>query len=205
MSRIRRIILERKCPSCQRTLKYKTYKSWWSCKDRNTLCLTCARIEKNGFRGKHHSEETRDKISKLMIGRTISDETKRKLSEAGRKRKHTDEEKRKISEARIVYMKQHPTKFISASATKFLDVLEKLFGVKFEREYELGGRLFDGRNENLLVEVDSAYFHNLERVRKVDILKNTIAKDNDYKLVRFNIDNMKEVHDFAEYHGFKEL
>ena len=52
--------------------------------------------------GKHHSEETRRKMSEGHKGRTHSEETKRKISESkkGRKREPFSEEwKRKMREA----------------------------------------------------------------------------------------------------------
>ena len=50
-------------------------------------------------KGKHHSEEHKQKISIAMKGRIFSEETKQKLSEANKGKKRTEEHKRKISEA----------------------------------------------------------------------------------------------------------
>jgi group I intron endonuclease len=50
-----------------------------------------------GNTGKHHSEESKRKISEA--GKNISDDTKRKMSEAKRGIKLSEEHKRKISEA----------------------------------------------------------------------------------------------------------
>ena len=60
--------------------------------------------EKNPMYGKHHSEATREKISKAEKGKYVSEETRRKLSEAskGNKnmlgKKHSEETKKKIGE-----------------------------------------------------------------------------------------------------------
>lgn len=43
--------------------------------------------EKNPMYGKHHTTETRNKMSEKMTGKPLSDEHKRKISEA-RKGKH---------------------------------------------------------------------------------------------------------------------
>jgi hypothetical protein len=56
----------------------------------------------SGASGCIRSEETKEKLSESMKGRTFSEEHKRKLSEAGRRRKGgplSEERKRKISEA----------------------------------------------------------------------------------------------------------
>ncbi len=64
------------------------------------------RGEKNPFYGKHHSDETKRKLSESKKGKHHSEETKRKLSEANKGEKnpfygkhHSEEVKRKISEA----------------------------------------------------------------------------------------------------------
>lgn len=61
--------------------------------------------ENNPFFGKHHSEETRKKLSQLHTGTTASNETKKKLSEMKQREKnaffgkhHSEETKKKLSE-----------------------------------------------------------------------------------------------------------
>ena len=49
--------------------------------------------------GKHHTDETKEKISKTSKGRKLSDETKRKIGEARIGKKMSEESKKKISEA----------------------------------------------------------------------------------------------------------
>ena len=65
---------------------------------------------KNGFYGKTHSEEVRQKISAANKRRIISDETRRKLSTSHKGKpsptkgkKLTDEHKRKLSKAAKIY------------------------------------------------------------------------------------------------------
>ena len=49
--------------------------------------------------GKHHTEETRQKISQSEKGKTVSDETRQKISQAKKGKKRTDETRQKISQA----------------------------------------------------------------------------------------------------------
>lgn len=50
-------------------------------------------------KGKHHSEETKKRMSEANKGKKLSEETKKKISEAKKGRKFSEEHKRKISEA----------------------------------------------------------------------------------------------------------
>jgi group I intron endonuclease len=50
------------------------------------------------FKGKNHSNETKQKLSEIAKNRKFSDETRRKISEANRKRVLSDETKKKLSE-----------------------------------------------------------------------------------------------------------
>ena len=58
------------------------------------------------WKGRHHSEETKKKLSKLrtgvgngMYGKKLSEEQKQKISEANKGRKHSEETRKKISKA----------------------------------------------------------------------------------------------------------
>ena len=64
------------------------------------------------MKGKHHSEETKRKISEKVsrenngfYGKHHSDETKKKLSEIGKKRKVSEETRKRISESMKLYRK----------------------------------------------------------------------------------------------------
>jgi hypothetical protein len=92
------------CPICGKETTYlnlgKGYRKFCSNK--------CARSGKNNpMFGKHHSEETREKMSDAKKGRRLSEETKKKLSDANKGennfwygKHHTEETKKKISNAR---------------------------------------------------------------------------------------------------------
>ena len=86
----------------------------------------------------------------------------------------------------------------SASATMFLDELEKRWG-KIEREVEIGGRLFDGRVGEYLIEVDSDFYHSTPKQKRIDAIKESVATRNKYTLFRFrHINDVRAVHKFFE-------
>lgn len=66
--------------------------------------------EKNGFFGKHHSEQTKEKLRELRIGTKESEETKIKIRNSSKGRKHSETTKQLLSEQHkkktIVYDKQ---------------------------------------------------------------------------------------------------
>ena len=51
------------------------------------------------MKGKHHTEETKRKMSSAKQGKKLSEEAKRKMSESLKGKHHTEEAKRKMSEA----------------------------------------------------------------------------------------------------------
>lgn len=61
------------------------------------LCRQCSHKGKQPRLGKHHSEETKRKISESERGKVISEETRRKISEATKGLEVREETKRKIS------------------------------------------------------------------------------------------------------------
>lgn len=92
--------------------------------------------------GKHHSEETRRKISQSQIGKKLSEETKRKLSEANKGVKHpnwgkhlSEETKNKMRDTKIKQYRNNPELInkISNSVKKLWqnkDYIEKHCGEK---------------------------------------------------------------------------
>lgn len=56
----------------------------------------------SGMAGKHHSNETRAKLSRIHTGRIMTPEWREKIRVAASRRKHTEETKRKLSEIRKV-------------------------------------------------------------------------------------------------------
>lgn len=104
----------------------------------------------------------------------------------------SNEHKRKLCELQILRLQKNKSR-ISKSCAKFLDALEKIWNVKIEREFSLDGRLFDGKVENLLIEIDGKFWHQLPIQIKIDEKKNRIAKNHKYKLKRFEINRESDI------------
>jgi len=60
--------------------------------------LSIAGLGNTAHLGHKHSEESKARMSKIKIGKSVSDETRSKLSEAGKGRKVSEEVKRHLSE-----------------------------------------------------------------------------------------------------------
>ena len=63
------------------------------------IFLTIYEHSRLHMKGKHRSEETKNKISKAAKGRQFSEETKKKIREALKGKHHSEETKNKISKA----------------------------------------------------------------------------------------------------------
>lgn len=83
--------------------------------------------------------------------------------------------------------------YISKSASFFLDRIEEAYNIKLEREYEIEHRYFDGRYNNVLLEVDGEYWHSTPDAIGRDKHKNCLAKNAGFTLVRIPVNNIKEV------------
>jgi group I intron endonuclease len=88
--------------------------------------------EKNGFYGKKHSNETKQKISKSNSGRTISDDTKKKLSQSHFGKRHSIETLQKIRESHLGEKHHFYGKHLSEEHKRKLS--EGLLGRKFSEE-----------------------------------------------------------------------
>ena len=79
--------------------------------------------EKNGMFGKHHTEETKKRMSEKLKGRKLSEETKRKIGEFHKGKIYSQETKNKISKARqkIRHIENiHTGEFWNISITEFI-------------------------------------------------------------------------------------
>ena len=86
------------------------------CRYKNiSLCNSCSQIDNKKSLGCKHSDESKQKRSKMMLGKNnpmygkiILEKTRKKLSESGKCRKHTEETKNKMrGENNYFYGKHH--------------------------------------------------------------------------------------------------
>lgn len=150
--------------------------------------------------GKSTNEEIKSKISHALIGRVVSEETRKKMSIAFTGRKHTSKTKEKLRAAHLLYCKNNSNHCgISKSCTSFLNAIEQHYGIKIQREYTLDGRLFDGKWNNILIEVDGSYWHDPREhgdgVWINDNWKSIIAAKNGFELLRFTVNDIKQVNE----------
>jgi hypothetical protein len=90
--------------------------------------------------------------------------------------------------------------FISLSELDFGKVVKEVFGIELINSFLIENRVFDYKipNKNILIELDSSYWHSSEADRKNDQYKNELAKNNGYILFRFRLDRIRDVRPLIE-------
>lgn len=87
-------------------------------------------------------------------------------------------------------------KFVKNSQIEldFLNVLKFYFGKSVQHGFDLENKNFDYKlGKKILIELDGEYWHSKEDVKNNDIIKNKIAKDNGYILVRISDKHVKKL------------
>lgn len=160
---------------------------------KNNLSLA----QKKRFQNENNRKKLSIKMSggnNPMYGKTHTKEARKIMSKASKSRVLSTQSREKMRKSRIEYMRTHNIYHgISKSETLFLNKIEELYNIKFERSVYVGGRYYDAKIKNCLVEVDGKYWHSKPKMIEVDILKNKIAKNNGYTLYRFEVNNVEEV------------
>jgi very-short-patch-repair endonuclease len=133
-------------------------------------------LKKHGkIRADELLKEKNKKHSAALKGRPFSIEHKKNLSKALLKR---------YEEGRISF------KFITKDTKPELEVEGILIemNIKYEKQFRIENtrKFYDFYlpENNMLIEVDGRYWHNIPGARERDIIKNELAKSNGYKLVR---------------------
>ena len=172
------------------------------------LCRSCVmKGKRNPFFGRRLSKESRAKIGAKnngknhpMYGKHHSIEIRTHLSNINKGKIFSDEHRAKIRASTIKHRREHPELYthygVSKCETTFLNKIEELYTIKFDRQFKLEDRLFDGRYNNILIECDGSYWHDPVRrgdnVWWNDLWKNILAKKYNYKIYRFRVDTAKE-------------
>lgn len=116
----------------------------WSTRSENNQHAWRTGLNK-GITGKHHSEETKQKMSESLKGHEVSEETKQKMSETRRGHEVSEETRKKMSEANKGRHTTKGTIWINNGTENHMIKPEKLQDW-FDRGYVLG-QLRKGDNE----------------------------------------------------------
>jgi hypothetical protein len=178
------------CPSCSREMSYGQRSHLLYSLRKNLSCGSCTHKGKNhcnfgktsGMKGKHHSIETRNKISfrvkginHLSYGKLGSNnpqfgikrsiETRNKISKGNKGKKRTDEHKQRYREIALNYVKKFKVygKY-NPLACKIFDEINNVLGWNIQHslnggEFQIGGYSLDGydKQQNIAIEYDEKY------------------------------------------------
>lgn len=165
----------------------------------------------NGNIGKTRSQECKNNISKSLMNRKLTIEHKQNISKATKNRTftpehiqklrnaqtnmyYTKETRLKMSQSRLQYMNNNPSKYTSSkSEIEFLNILEQIYNIKIIRSFLLEDRIFDGKYNDIIIEIDGEYWHNQKRAIINDEYKTSLVYKNKYKLLRIKLNSCKEI------------
>jgi hypothetical protein len=149
-------------------------------------------------KGIPQTEEQKQKISKTVLDNIYSltrQERKEKYGKQNIGRRITDTQKKKQSFSILKTTKEKGRKgsHVSKSEIAWGKEIEKIFNIKLEHSKWIKGRCFDYKYKNYLFELDGEYWHSIGKRKEVDILKEKIAKETGYTLFRFSLDSVQGV------------
>ncbi len=146
----------------------------------------------SGMKGKHHSEETKQKLR----NRKISDETKNKMSESRKGHVVSEESKQKMRISAIEYIKNTKGKVSPRQGNKerqILDYIENEIGYSIKRQFFINGYYLDGYcpELNLAIEIDEEHHYNNGELRQRDLdRQNNIMNSLNCKFFRIRINDI---------------
>lgn len=129
-----------------------------------------SRQKHQGFKGKKHTEITKEKIRKKLINRTFSEKTIKKMSEAA-KNGGIGHKKERTDGYVMIYFPDHPCSSKEGYIMEHILVMEALIGrhlYSYECVHHINGKKRDNRKENLQLMTKSAHMslHMSERWKK---------------------------------------
>ncbi len=169
-SKNKRVLLERKCPSCSKIITYKTYKSWWNGEHNKVKCRSCSKIGNPSRKGQKCSEEHKRKVGIANKGKTITERSKYKM--------------RLAAINRIKHKGTKPYTNYNANACKYFDELNEKNRWNLQHalnggEVECYGYFLDAydKEKNIVVEYDEPR-HNRPSIKEKDLIRqqNIISK-----------------------------
>ena len=110
---------------------------------------------------------------------------------------------RRYKTAKQLKPKQQFIQYTSNSERLFLDIMEAVYNIKIERQFSLNGKYYDGKLNNILIEIDGAKWHRSKKQKENDLLKEEIAKQNNYEIYRIKLNSIQEIPEAI--HKNKEL
>ncbi|MFA5395628.1 MAG: NUMOD3 domain-containing DNA-binding protein [Methanogenium sp.] len=127
--------------------------------------------------------------SQKVIGTKRSEETKRKMSLAQKGRIISPEHRLKISKRMEELMNKGLRALpFSKSELEWGNFVQQLFKINLQHSFWLDGYCFDYKYQNYLFELDGSYWYTLPNTIKKDKLKEQLAKEKNFILLRFTID-----------------
>ena len=157
-------IYKRNCSQCNKELIYKSYRGMWRANKNDCLCLSCShKGEKSYLYGKPMSQERKLKFS--FKGRHHNDETKKKLSDLHKGEKKSEKHKEKLRMLALERVKKMGrTRGYNFKACQFIDDFGKKNGYNFQHamnggEIVISGYCLDGydKEKNVIFEYDDPY------------------------------------------------
>lgn len=160
---------------------------------------------------KIYTEERSQKISKSLKGRKKSPEHIEKIK-ADRKEYWSKQENRDAQrERRVKWIVENGFDRYTGLEEQFKTILDNL-NIEYDYQYPLDGKIYDFKIKgNILIEVDGDYFHaNPKKYNKNDLnemqinniendkVKTAVAQDNNYTLLRFWEDDIKNNIEYVE-------